>query len=247
MAPSLKSYGDLLRTYLRPQWPRVLALALLLTGSITLQLVGPQILRYFIDAAGSGATLQTLTTIGLGYLSLALATQAISVAETYVAENVGWTAANRLRADLALHCLLLDPAFHNAHTPGDLIERVDGDVATLGNFFSRFVVYVLGNAFLLAGVLVLLFRIHWQVGAAMAGFVVAGLVFVNRMRNVAVPYWAAARQASADVFGYLEERMGGVEDIRSNGATINAMRGFYAVSRDHLGTRKSSIIPGDVV
>jgi ABC-type multidrug transport system fused ATPase/permease subunit len=244
MTPSFKSYGDLLRTYLRPQWPRVLALALLLAGSITLQLVGPQILRYFIDAVRSGATLQSLTAIGIGYLSLAVMTQVMSVAETYVAENVGWTAANRLRADLALHCLLLDPAFHNAHTPGDLIERVDGDVATLGNFFSRFVVYVLGNVLLLAGVLALLFRIHWQVGAAMAAFVVAGLVFVNRMRNVAVPYWAAARQASADVFGYLEERMGGVEDIRSSGATANAMRGFYAVSRDHLRKERRAAFMG---
>jgi hypothetical protein len=38
--------------------------------------------------------------------------------------------------DLTLHCLRLDMAFHHARTPGQMIERVDGDVGLLGNFFS---------------------------------------------------------------------------------------------------------------
>ena len=41
-----------------------------------------------------------------------------------------------LRADLAEHCLYLDMSFHNARTPGEMIERVDGDVNVLANFFS---------------------------------------------------------------------------------------------------------------
>ena len=51
------------------------------------------------------------------------------------------------------HLLRLDATFHTTHTPGELIERVDGDVATLGRFFSRFVVYVIGNGILMVGVL----------------------------------------------------------------------------------------------
>src|SRR4029450_10201369 len=93
------------------------------------------------------------------------ALQVASVAEVYVAENVGLTATNRLRADLTLHVLRLDPAFHAAPPPGELIERTDGDVGTLGNFFARLVVYLLGNAVLLAGVLLLLFGIDWRAGA----------------------------------------------------------------------------------
>lgn len=46
-----QQYRRLLVTYLKPQWPQVLLLTLLLLGSIGLQLVGPQLLRYFIDTA----------------------------------------------------------------------------------------------------------------------------------------------------------------------------------------------------
>ena len=240
----LQSYRFLLATYLKPQRVRVATLALLLAASIGLQLAGPQILRSFIDTARAGAPLKTLVAVAVLFLVVALVTQVVSVAETYVAENVGWTAANGLRADLALHCLQLDPAFHNLHTPGELIERIDGDVAALGNFFSRFVVYVLGNAVLLLGVLALLFGVDWRIGLATTGFVVVALALLNRFRNFAVPHWAAARQTSADLFGYLEERLGGTEDIRSSGATAYAMRGFYAWSRDLLYKQRRAGLMG---
>ena len=50
-----KQYWALLRTYLKPQWPHTLLLALLLFSHIGLRLVVPQIMRFFIDAALSGA------------------------------------------------------------------------------------------------------------------------------------------------------------------------------------------------
>ena len=45
--------------------------------------------------------------------------------------------------------------FHKTHTPGELIERIDGDVATLGDFFSQMVVKAAGNALLVIAILAL--------------------------------------------------------------------------------------------
>ena len=115
-----------------------------------LDLANPQVLRAFIDAATQGAALNQLVGIALVFLAIALTSQFVLVGETYLAEDVGLTATNAMRADLTLHCLRLDPAFHASHTPGELIERVDGDINTLSNFFARFVVYVVGNGLLVA-------------------------------------------------------------------------------------------------
>jgi len=38
--------------------------------------------------------------------------------------------------------------FHTALTPGELTERIDADVTALSNFFSQFVIRVLGNVLL---------------------------------------------------------------------------------------------------
>ncbi len=43
-------------------------------------------------------------------------------------------------------------SYHTATAPGDLIERVDGDVAALANFFSQFVLQILGGALTLVGI-----------------------------------------------------------------------------------------------
>ena len=175
-------------------------------------------------------------------MGLALAGQGLAVAETYVAENVSWTATNELRTDLVAHLLRLDAPFHTAHTPGELIERVDGDVSTLARFFSRFVVYVLGNGVLLVGVLGLLYSVDWRVGLGMSAFVLLALTAILRIRAIATPSWAAERQASADFFGFLGEYLAGLQDIRSSGAGAFVLRRCAEVMRSWLAvTRKAQM------
>ena len=228
----LRQYWNLLVDYLRPQWPWTVLLAALLFGNIGLQLLNPQIARQFIDAAQGGAPPETLLRAALLFLGVALLQQTASVWVTYLGENVGWTATNELRANLAAHCLRLDMSFHNARTPGEMIERVDGDVNALSNFFSQFVLQLLGNALFLVGVLVLLYREDWRIGIAFTVFAAAALTAVWRLRDIAVPHWRAGREASADQFGFLEERLAGTEDIRSSGAQGYVMRRFYVLMRD---------------
>ena len=156
MYVQFRRYWRLLAHYLRSHWLRMGLLAVILCGTIGVQVITPLVTSYFIDQATSGRDLHYLIILALLTMGLALAGQGLAVAETYVAENVSWAATNELRADLVAHLLRLDASFHTSHTPGELIERVDGDVATLARFFSRFVISVLGNGLLLRGVLGLL-------------------------------------------------------------------------------------------
>jgi ATP-binding cassette, subfamily B, bacterial len=241
MTLSFKRYQSLLTTYLRPQWLRVLLLFVLLFSGIGLSLINPQIIQVFIDTASSGGAIQILINLALVFLGVAVLRQAVAIVETYVAENISLTTTNKLRADLMLHCLCLDPAFHATHTPGELIERVDGDVALLGNFFSRFLISLVGNILLLLGVLIMLFRVDWRVGLTLTIFVLVSLVIVSGLRNVAVPYWEAERQASADLFGFLEERLSSTEDIRSSGAATYMLHGLAECSRMLLRKLRTAI------
>ncbi len=243
----LKSYKDLLIRYFVPHWPQVLALGALLLGGIGLQLATPQIARDFIDTARAGGALRQLTIAASLYLGVAVLTQAITVLETYAAENLGWTATNALRADLAQHCLELDMSFHNAHTPGELIERIDGDVSTLANFFSRFVLHLLTSALLLFGILVLLFRQEWQVGLVLAVVSLCALVALNKVRGVGMRYSQASRQASANFFGFLEERLSGLGDIQSSGAQSYVVRRLYPHLRELFQSSRRAFLMGGVL
>jgi ATP-binding cassette, subfamily B, bacterial len=227
---------QLMLTYLRPQAGRVALLATLLLCSIGLQLINPQVLRAFLDAATSGGTSAFLARVALLYVGVALVQQALSLGATYCSEQVAWMATNALRADLALHLLRLDLGFHKARTPGELIERVDGDVTALANFFSQFVVQIAGNLLFMVGVLTALWLEDWRAGLPLSVFAVIALGAMIRLRAIAVPHWTASRQANADLFGFIEERLGGAEDIRSCGAAEYVLGRLYRFTRERLRT-----------
>ncbi len=236
----LKRYVDLLSAYLRPQRTHVALLATLLLVSIALQLVIPQILRAFIDTiTGSVAThsgdASQLATMALAFIAAAIVQQVLSVCATYTSETVGWTATNALRADLAKHCMRLDMSFHNARTPGEMIERIDGDVSALANFFSAFIIQVFGNLLLMVGVLVLLARENIAIGVILLAFVALVFVVLLRMRRFTTPLWMAEREAFAQYYGFLEERLAGTEDIRSNGARDYTLKRFHDLLRVAFG------------
>ena len=241
---ALNRYWRLLARYLQPQWLRMNLLAVILCVTIGVQVVTPLVASRFIDQATAGGALHGLIALALLTMALALVGQGAAVAETYVAENVSWAATNELRAALLAHLLRLDATFHTAHTSGELIERVDGDVGTLARFFSRFVVYVLGNGVLMLAVLGLLYHVDWRVGLGLSVFVLLALAAILRIRAIATPYFAAERQASADFFGFLGEYLAGLEDIRSSGAGAFVLRRCAEVMRPWLAVTLKAQIRG---
>jgi ABC-type multidrug transport system fused ATPase/permease subunit len=242
--PSYRLNWHLLVRYLRPYRWQVLLLGGILAATIATQLATPLVVGRFIDAATGDGAMDTLLTLALLTMGLAILGQAIAVAETWVAERISWGATNALREDLAAHLLHLDAAFHHAHTPGELIERVDGDVGTLARFFSRFTVYVVGNALLMVGVLVLLYALDWRIGLGLTLFAVIALGTMLRMRAAATPFSAAERQAAADFYGFMGEYLAGLEDIRSSGAPGFVLRRCAELMRGWLAARMQAQMRG---
>jgi len=222
---------SLLGTYLLPQRRRAALMAVLIITAVGLQLLVPQLLRRFIDGALGGAEPSLLTSLAISFLVAAVLTQTLNAFATYLAAAVGWTATNRLREDLTAHTLDLDMSFHNARTSGEMIERIDGDITSLSNFLSQFSVRVFGGLLLLVGILVALWLENALMGAALSGFVVLELVVLSLTRRVGVPASKLEREANAREFGFIEERLQGLEDLRANGAGEYTMHRFEGVMR----------------
>lgn len=227
----LKEFRGFLATYLLPHRRNVALLAFLLLVSIALQMVNPQILRIFIDTITTPGVHTTLIGIALLFIACALFQQGVLVVTTYVSERLGWTITNELRADLARHLIGMDMSFHKAHTPGALIERIDGDVTALANLFSQFVIQIFGNLLLLAGILIITWTISWQIGLALTVLMLIMLSAMTYFRSIVIPHMRRFRQVSADLFGFLEERFTGTEDIRSSGAQAYMLRRLYIYTR----------------
>ncbi len=243
----LRQYVSLLTYYLKPLWFRVTLLAVFMLGGIGLNLLSPQIIRYFIDTAKAGGALRNLLIAGGLFLIVGIFGQIVMLVSSYLGQDVGWRATNRMRGDLAFHCLNLDMSFHQQYTPGEMVERVDGDTTALSNFFSEFVIQVIGSTFLLAGIIIMVSREDWRVGTALTAFVIIAFGVYNLIRSFAVPAYTAEREGYSKLYGFIEERLIGIEDIRTNGANAYTMDRFYDVNRDAYRRVLRSEIRGEVV
>jgi ATP-binding cassette, subfamily B, bacterial len=209
---------ELLLRYAAPYRVRLLVLAALLLVSATLQVVTPLLIMEYIDDAYGTTTVKVLSLIAVTYIILAILQQATLIAATALEQGAAWSMTNEMRTDLTAYCLDLDYAFHREHSPGELIERIDGDVFALSNFLSSAFLILLTNSIVITGIIVATFVISWQIGAILAAYGLVAIVVLTRLRNFALAPYDRVRETSAGLFGFLEERLRGIEDIRSAGA-----------------------------
>ncbi|WP_339169903.1 ABC transporter ATP-binding protein [Paenibacillus sp. FSL R5-0341] len=217
--------------YLKPVKGRLVLLLIMLLTSTGLQLLNPQIIKRFIDTAASGGVLTNLIQLAGLFLVVAVFNQLITVAVSYLGNDVAWRATNQLRGDLLKHCLRLDMRFHNVKTPGEMIERVDGDVTSISNFFAMFIVQVIGSFVLLAGILGFMFSVNVPIALVMTVFTLLSILFMVFIRNLGVDSSKNERAASASLFGLIEERIAGIEDVQANGHVPYVMNRFYRTMR----------------
>ncbi|HEX2326738.1 MAG TPA: ABC transporter ATP-binding protein, partial [Chloroflexota bacterium] len=124
------------------------------------------------------------------------------------------------------------------------IERIDGDVTALSNFFSAFVLYILWGVLLILGILALLFREDWRVGLALTLFCALAVILLHRVRHLATPAWAADREGAARLFGFIEERLSGLPDLHANGAQEHTLRRFHELARARFRRSLQAMILG---
>ncbi len=230
----VRAYFRLFTGYLRPYRGQAALLAVVLAATISFQLVNPQLIAVFIDRAIDGADVASLVPLAIAFIVIAVIHQTLLVWATALAERIGWSATNQLRSDLTDHVLHLDMGFHKGTSPGELIERIDGDVTALSNFFSSMMIKVLGNGVLLTGILVLLWIQSWIVGLSITAFTILALAGMVRLHGVTVPWQKEIRATSAEMYGFIGEQIDGTEDVEANGATGFMVRRFDDIQRRWL-------------
>lgn len=227
-----------LAALLRPDSRRWVGLGLLVAFASGLSLAGPLVIRRIVDLASAGTTASRLTSLAFVYLGLAIATQLILVAVSWLATVTAWHTTNQIRMQLAGHVLGLDHEFHRSHTPGELIQRVDGDVTSVSDFLGTVVPKVVGAAAMVVGMVAVLAVVDWRLAVGALAYVVLSGATIVRGRHRAVGEASDEMGAYATLYGGIEERLTAAEDLRANGAGAHAMWRFVEES---AGTMHSSV------
>ncbi len=247
MSPTSNPPNDarLLAAYLRPERRQLSALVGILVVAMILPLAGPVLVGRFVDSALAGDALSVLLGLAAAFLITTLTGDGLQLVVTWLSVRMAWRVGNNLRGDLCHHALSLDLDWHGDHSPGQLIERIDGDIDAVTRFASTAVLQLIGNAILVVGVLAISAVIDWRASILIGLTIAAALVVMVKLRRVAVPYYDDEREVQAKLYGDVEERLGGLEDLRANGAGRWAEHRLQQHSAGWWRTARRAAVRGD--
>ena len=242
---SLRDLWRFMAPYLRAHTKLLWLVAACLAASLVLTLAAPVLLGRFIDLSLGDATGGSLGGIAIGFLLIALGSQVVGVVTAWAATDLSTRTTNQLRSELTDHVLSLDMSFHRTTPPGELIERVDGDVGQLGVLLGNFVPQMIQEALMLIGVLALLWGIDPRLGASLTAYAVVALLLLSRLRHLGVGAWERSRESAAKASGFQEEALSSTEDVRPNGAADHVLLRFLELNRRWFwASQKASALSG---
>ena len=224
-------------------------LAIVLIGGTALQLVPALVLREYLDRVGlGGGSAAGSAVVAAGWFVLvSLAVQALGVLEGYLAGWLAWTVTNELRVEVTAHVMDLEMAFHTEHLPGELVERIDGDIGQLSNFMSRFLIFVVSQGLLLIALASGLAIVDWRIGLTLLPVSVLAFLVIRRFSRTGRATWLGLSRARAAFTGYLTERLDAVPDLAGNGATAMVNAATRAKADDVARADVRADIRGSIV
>lgn len=247
MKPTFALYRGFLARYLAPCRGQLALLGTMLLAHTVTSVYAPQLLRGFIDGLVAGRAATALTRVAALFLAVAAGRQISRGLTAYFSESIAWSATNRLRTDLLRHTVGLDLSFVNRHAPGVMLERIDGDSNQLATFFSQLSLRLLRGILLLAGIVVALLIEDWRLCLALLGFAAAVTFLLIKLRSLGVPYHDRLREAAANLHGFVEERLAGLEDLKALGGVASALRRMTALVGVQVERAKRAYALGSLV
>ena len=205
------------------------------------QLIGPKIIQYIIDniidsskpPASAMTVPERVNAILLAagaYLGVAIAGTAVGYIQAITLFKLGISIVTELKDSLFRKCLRLGLDFHEDHSPGKLISRVESDTETLKELFSNVALNLLRNVIVFIGILVILcfesMRLAIWILLLLPPLFGAAFWFIGYMRK----FWRAVRAQWAVVMGYVTEYVQGTEVIQMYNYEERARKRMHEVN-----------------
>ncbi len=229
--------------YLKPYGKEIFISVILLAVISLLEVAGPYITKVAIDKYvkpihGVGIipadAVQGLITLSLAYVGILIVAFALRYWQTYTMSMVGQRAMQDLRLEIFKHIETLTPSYFDTRPVGRILTRVTQDVSALNELFAQGVVAVIGDIFLLAGIIGAMLYMNWKLAlvvfATLPLLVLATAIFRAKVR---VSY-RRVRTRLARINAFMQEHLQGMEVVKLFNVEAKEYRGFDRANKDHL-------------
>ncbi|MEX0429553.1 ABC transporter ATP-binding protein [Nocardioides sp. DS6] len=229
-----------------PYRGRLLVVVGLIVASSVIGLAQPFLVRHVIDTALPERDSRLLLLCVAGMVAVAVASAAISVAQTLLSTTIGQRVMHRLRTDLFTHLQRQSVGFFTRTRGGEVQSRMVNDIGSMQSVVTTTATSIAANVTVVIGTVVAMFALNWRL--ALISLVVLPPAVITTRKVARMRYAVTnARQAKlADLHVQVEEGLSvsGILLTKTLGAAPALARRFEGTSEELIGLEVRSQLAG---
>lgn len=203
--------------YVRPHRGALASVVALATFISVLATLQPYLSKLIIDDALLGRNFSLLVQLCCLIVGLAVVGFAIGAFNRWRYVRVSGRILFAMREDVYAHLLTLSPEFFRQRPVGDLVTRLDGDVAEVQRFSTDTLLTVFNSALLLIATGIIMTILSWQLALVAAAVLPLQLAVRHKARPWISGTARSVREQASEVTHFLVETLGAVKAVQ--GAT----------------------------
>lgn len=221
--------------FVRPRSGALLALLVLSVTTSLLVLVQPYLTKLLIDDGLIARQFDTVLALVAAIFLVGLVATLLSGTNRYFYTRLSGHILFDLRESVYRHLQTLSPAFYSRNRGGDILTRLDGDVAEIQRFAVDSLFAAVSAVLGLVGTLVFMLLLSWQLTLVLAALVPLHWLYLRYMRPRVQQQTRRLRERSSDVTAFLVETVPAMKFIQAVAAESREANRLGVLNKLYLG------------
>ncbi|MFJ2483454.1 ABC transporter ATP-binding protein [Pseudomonas sp. NPDC087598] len=220
--------------FVRPQRLAIAGLLGLSVCASLLVLVQPWLVKLLIDDGLLARNFSMLVMIAVLMIGAGLLGTALSGINRYLHTRLSGRILFALRDDLYRHLQTLSPSFYGQRRIGDLMSRLDGDVAEIQRFAVDSLFSAVSSVIGLVVAIAMLFTLSWQLSLLALVLIPLDVLWLRWMRRKVERDVRQLRERSADMSSFMVETLPVMKFIQSAGQQQREARRLESLGQGYM-------------
>jgi len=224
-----------LYSFVRPHRLAIAGLLALSACASLLAIAQPWLTKELIDRGLVNRNISALVGFSLAMVGVGLVGTLLGGLNRYLYTRLSGRVLFSLRSAVYAHLQRLSPSFYGGRRIGDLLSRLDGDVAEIQRFALDALFSAVSNVIGLVGTLTLLVTLSWKLSLVVLVLIPLEALWLRTMRRKVERDARTVRESAADVSAFLVETLPAMKFIQSAGQESLEVRRLDDLGERYLG------------
>ncbi|MBL4767424.1 MAG: ABC transporter ATP-binding protein [Rhodobacteraceae bacterium] len=221
-------------SFIRPEMKSLVVVMVLAACMTGFALAQPYFTKILIDDGLMAGNMDMVILFAVMIVLMSLVVFVVSGVNRWLYIGLSGRILFRLRQDVYDRLMKLSPEFYGRWRTGDIVSRLDGDVAEVQRFSTDSLLAVVNGSLALIGSLVIMLILSWKLTLIAFALLPLQVIFLRRMRPLVEKGSRNLREKSADVSSFFYETLTSVKFIQSMSGTDHEQERLRGLNNTYL-------------